>query len=140
MPSPNTTFRLGRLEDELLQELQRKLNTRSRTDVIRAALHILDRELVKREERVEGMQHQLEDMLPAFDRVVVDEAGFDPRRERAFVRVDDVTYVEAPARPLVFAQRTLEDGTIEKTLVEKGGENPAKRAWIGPVRVERTEA
>ncbi len=136
MPSPNTTFRLGPADDAALQHLQRVLGARSRTDVIRTALHVLSSELTKREKRIEDLLTRLEQLIPAFDRGVVDEAGFDPRRERAFARVDAVTYVDMPAVPLIFAQRVSDDGTLEKTLVEEGGENSAKRVWIEPVRFD----
>jgi Arc/MetJ-type ribon-helix-helix transcriptional regulator len=135
MASPNTTLRLSPQDEELIEHLQSKVNASSRTELIRMSLRELAREIAQREERVDDLVRRLEEFIPAFDPHVVDEAGFDPRRERAFVRVDDVTYLDMPAK-LVFAERILEDGTREQTKVERGGENPSKRIWIGPVRIE----
>ena len=136
MASLNTSFRLTPADEELLQHLQGKPPYElTRSDVVRAALRGLAQEVARREQRVDDLVNRLEEFIPAFSREVVDDAGFDHRRERAFVRVDDVNYFDVPSK-LVFAERILEDGTIEQTKVEHGGENPQKRITIGPVHIE----
>jgi hypothetical protein len=136
LASPNTTLRLGRADDELLLEMQRAVFAKTRTETVRLALHALREELRRRDRQVEELVPRLERLIPTFDRSVVDIAGYDGRRERPFARVDDVTYIALPAPPLTFAERILEDGTTERTLVEEGGENAAKRMWIQPARFE----
>lgn len=131
MESPNTSIRLSTEDQQRLDHLQDQLG-QSRTDVIRTGLRLLERELAARQDRVTRLVLSLSEYLPAFDTAAIEDHGFDPARDRAYVRVDDVTYIDTPARPLVFSERRREDGTIVHTKVEPGGENPAKTIEILP--------
>lgn len=135
MSSRTNSFRMTPEDEQRLNSIASKLGLHTRTDVLRTAIHVLEEELNKGQERVAGLISRLDEFIPAFDPGVVDDSGFDMRRDRAWVRVGDVTYTDAPTT-IIFAERMLEDGRLEKTKVERGGENPAKRMWIGPARIE----
>jgi len=129
------TYRLGPSEDARLDALKAKLGQGSRSDVLRAAIRLLEDELDKGQERIGGLIRRLDQFIPAFDPAVVDASGFDLRRDQAWARVGDVTYADQPLT-WIFAERISDDGTLERTKVEPDGENADKRMWIGPAHWE----
>ncbi len=132
----NFTVRFTDSDDALVEQLQERLGSRPRSDVIRAALFTLDAALAEQTRRIELLQHRLEMWLKPFDRSLVTDVGFDVTRNEAWVRVDGQRYHDTSAF-LVWVERRLENGAIERTRIEQDGEVPEKTlisgraAWVG---------
>lgn len=92
------TYRLGPNEDVRLDQLKVRLGQTSRSDVLRVALRALEDCVDRSEDRQAGLITRLADTLDDFDPSVRDsyEAGFNLRRDFAWVRIGDTTYTDAP--------------------------------------------